>query len=77
MKHLDDKINVKIDKNIKELLNLINKKSENELIIRSLKIDTSSTLDDVNVLNTEYNINFITVLTEKEIVKWIEKKLIN
>lgn len=69
MKHLDDKINVKIDKNIKELLNLINKKSENELIIRSLKIDTSSTLDDVNVLNTEYNINFITVLTEKEIVK--------
>lgn len=70
MQHLDDKINLKIDKTLKELLNLINKKSENELIIRSLKIDTSSTLDDVNVLNTEYNINFITVLTEKEIVKW-------
>ena len=29
MKHLDDEINVKIDKNIKELLELINKNSEN------------------------------------------------
>lgn len=69
MKNLDDKINLKIDKTFKELLNLINKKSENELIIRSLKIDTSSTLDDANVLNTEYNINFVTILTESEIVK--------
>ena len=48
-------------------INLINKKSENELIIRSLKIDALSTLDDANVLNTEYTINFVTVLTEKEI----------
>lgn len=70
MKHLDDKINVKIDKNIKELLELINKNSENELIERSLKIDTSSTLDDCNILNTEYKISFTTVLTEKEIIKW-------
>lgn len=69
MKNLDDKINIKIDKTLKELLELINKKSENELIIRSLKIDTSSTLDDTNVLNTEYNINFVTVLTEKEVLK--------
>lgn len=69
MKNLDDKINIKIDKTLKELLELINKKSENELIIRSLKIDTSLTLDDANVLNTEYTINFVTVLTEKEIVK--------
>lgn len=66
MKNLDDKINLKIDKTLKELLELINKKSENELIIRSLKIDTQSTLDDSNVLNTEYTINFVTVLTEKE-----------
>ena len=69
MTNLDDKINIKIDKTLKELLELINKKSENELIIRSLKIDTQSTLDDSNVLNTEYTINFVTVLTEKEIVK--------
>ena len=69
MKNLDDKIHLKIDKTLKELLELINKKSENELIIRSLKIDTSSTLDDSNVLNTEYTINFVTVLTEKEIIK--------
>lgn len=69
MKNLDDKINIKIDKTLKELLELINKKSENELIIRSLKIDTSLTLDDTNVLNTEYNINFVTVLTEKEVLK--------
>ena len=69
MKNLDDKINIKIVKTLKELLDLINKKSENELIIRSLKIDTSSTLDDTNVLNTEYTINFVTVLTEKDIVK--------
>lgn len=69
MKNLDDKINLKIDKTLKELLELINKKSENELIIRSLKIDTSSTLDDTNVLNTEYTINFVTVLTEKEVLK--------
>ena len=66
MKSLDDKISLKIDKTLKELLNLINKKSENELIIRGLKIDTQSTLDDSNVLNTEYTINFVTVLTEKE-----------
>lgn len=70
MKNLDDKINLKIDKTLKELLDLINKKSENELIIRSLKIDTQSKLDDSNVLNTEYTINFVTVLTEKEIIKW-------
>ena len=70
MKNLDDKINLKIDKTLKELLELINKKSENELIIRSLKIDTQSTLDDSNVLNTEYTINFVTVLTEKEVLKW-------
>lgn len=69
MKNLDDKINLKIDKTLKELLELINKKLENELIIRSLKIDTSSTLDDANVLNTEYTINFVTVLTEKEVLK--------
>lgn len=77
MKNLDDKINIKIDKTLKELLELINKKSENELIIRSLKIDTSSTLDDTNVLNTEYNINFVTVLTEKEVLKWVKKILLN
>ena len=71
MKNLDDKINLKIDKTLKELLDLINKKSENELIIRSLKIDTSSTLDDTNVLNTEYTINFVTVLTENKIEKAI------
>ena len=70
MKNLDDKINLKIDKTLKELLELINKKSENELIIRSLKIDTQLTLDDSNVLNTEYTINFVTVLTEKEVLKW-------
>lgn len=69
MKNLDNKLNPKIDKTLKELLDLINKKSENELIIRSLKINTQSTLDDANVLNTEYTINFVTVLTEKEIVK--------
>ena len=69
MKNLDDKINLKIDKTLKELLDLINKKSENEVIIRSLKIDTQSTLDDSNVLNTEYTINFVTVLTEKETIK--------
>lgn len=69
MKNLDDKINLKIDKTLKELLELINKKSENEVIIRSLKIDTSSTLDDSNVLNTEYTIKFVTVLTEKETKK--------
>ena len=69
MKNLDDKINLKIDKTLKELLELINKKSENELIIRSLKIDTQSTIDDSNVLNTEYTINFVTVLTEKEVLK--------
>ena len=74
MKHLDDEINVKIDKNIKELLKLINKNSENELIERSLKVETISTLDDCNILNTEYTINFVTVLTEKEVSKWIEKK---
>lgn len=70
MKRLDDKINLKIDKTLKELLELINKKSENKLIIRSLKIDTQSKLDNSNVLNTEYTINFVTVLTEKEIIKW-------
>ena len=61
---LNTEINLKIDKTLKELLELINKKSENELIIRSLKIDTKSTLDDSNVLNTEYTINFETVLRE-------------
>ena len=66
MKNLDDKINLKIVKTLKELLDLINKKSENEVIMRSLKIDTQSTLDDSNVLNTEYTISFVTVLTEKE-----------
>ena len=69
MKHLDDEINVKIDKNIKELLKLINKNSENELIERSLKVETISTLDDYNILNTEYKISFTTVLTKKEIIK--------
>ncbi len=72
VKHLDDEINLKIDKNIKELLELINKNSENELIERSLKIETISTLDDGNILNTEYKITFNTVLTKKEIKKAIE-----
>ena len=69
MKHLDDVMNVKIDKNIKELLELINKNSENELIERSLKIESVVTLDDCNILNTEYKISFTTVLTKKEIIK--------
>lgn len=66
MKHLDDEINLKIEKNIKELLELINKNSENELIERSLKVETMATLDDCNILNTEYKISFTTVLTKKE-----------
>lgn len=67
MAKMDTNVHKKIDIKIKELLELINKKSENELILRDFEIYSLVTVDDSNVLNTKYNISFTSVLTEK---KW-------
>ena len=66
MKNLDDKVILEIDVKIKELLELLNKKSENELILRTFKVDSVVSIDDYNVLQTDYTISFSTVLMEKE-----------
>ena len=66
MKNLDDKVIFEIDVKIKELLELLNKKSENELILRTFKVDSVVSIDDYNVLQTDYTISFSTVLMEKE-----------
>lgn len=61
---LDNKINLKIEKNLKELLEIINHKSENEAIFASFECETTSKIDDANCLITKYTINFETVLRE-------------
>ena len=63
-KVLTNEINLKIEKNLKELLEIINHKSENEAILASFECETTSKIDDGNHLITKYNINFETVLRE-------------
>lgn len=66
MKKLDDKIIVEIEQNIKQLLELINKKPNNELILKDVSISSNTTINESNVLVTKYCIDFTTLLTEKE-----------
>lgn len=66
MKKLNTTVGLEIEKNIKELLEIINKKSENESILRDLEICTSTIIDENNILSTKYNISFSTALLEKK-----------
>lgn len=60
---LNNEINLKIEKKLKELLEIINHKSENELIL-SFNGESDYRIDDGNCLITKYTINFETVLRE-------------
>lgn len=66
MKKLNTTVGLEIEKNIKELLEIINKKSENESMLRDFEICTSTIIDDGNIISTKYNISFSTVLLEKK-----------
>ena len=58
---LNSEINLKIEKKLKELLEIINHKSENEAIL-SFNSESDCHIDDGNCLITKYTINFETVL---------------